>query len=409
MNGRLRSLVLCLTALAVLALMYTQILPIIQERLSPAPAIRTGHSSTNTVPAVRATARIQNNLILTVKRANGETETIVKEGDPWTANLAKLILDVLLGGHYGGTAQAFTCKGGTTGTMISTESRGLNPSFAIGIGNGTSPFSVDDYKLANEIAFSDVPSEYISFNDNGTCYNINITQSFTVSNAVNITEIGLFIKINVLNVGTDYLLLSRDLIDPPVQLLANDTISVLYALYFPYGIPPFTKQFYGLMLNYIFCLRAYGYSISFKCTDGTSTSLSDFGIDEPYSSGGGADYVSEKLYGWLGSGSSIFGYDSYTLLNKISTTVSDTPFSLTYNATHAIFETKISHSLATANTISEVGFVIQSIDIDIAITSDIDRKTKQVLVLYFVLDNPVYVESGGTFKFKCEIVLPLAG
>lgn len=408
MDGRLRTLVLCLTALAVLTLMYTQILPLIQERLSPAP-IGTGHSRTNTIPAVRATARIQNNLILTVKRASGETETIVKKGDPWTANLAKLILDVLLGGHYGGTKQAFTYTDGTTGTMIDTEGTvagyGLNPTFAIAIGNGTAPFSVDDYTLSNQIALNDVPSNYIAFSDNGTCYNINVTSPFTVTCAVNITEVGLLIKVDSDtwdDISAKYLLLSRDLLSPAVHLEANDTISITYVLYFPYGSPPFTKQFYGLVLNYFFGLRAYGHTITFTTTDGTQTSIADTAFDA------NGEAIKEYLYTWIGNGSATWGYSNYTLNNKIATSPSNTPFSLSYNSTHAVFTVLVTYAFASSNTVSEVGFVIHSIDIDHYSGSGHYDK-RDVLILYFVLDNPVYVESGGTFKFKCEIVLPLAG
>jgi len=375
----------------------------------------TKHFVNNIKPAKGVTIRAQNNLIITIKRANGETQTIVKKGDPWTANFAKLILNILLGGHHGGTAQAWTYTDGSTGTMIDTDAIGFNPTFAIAIGNGTTPFSVDDYTLSNQITLNDVPSDYIAFSDNGTCYNINATSSFTVSYAVNITEVGLLIKVDsdISGSGTtaNYILLSRDLLDTPVHLEANDTISVQYVIYFSYGSPPLTKQFYALMLNYIFGLRAYGKAISFKCTDGTSASGSDFSID--YYNPDNVlylDNVHENLYAWLGNGSNIWGYDNYTLSNKIATSTSTTPFSLTYNSTHAKFTVTITYSFSTSNTITEVGFVIQSIDIDTGTGSVYTpNRAKNVLVVYFVLDNPVYVESGGTFKFKCEIVLPLAG
>ena len=329
---------------------------------------------------------------------------------------SKLILNMLLGGHYGGTKQPFTYTDGSTGTIFDTEllvywngATYGNPSFAIGIGNGTAPFSVNDYALANEVMLSDVPADYVSFNDNGTCYNINVTQSFTVSSDINVTEVGLFIKVDSDpgNSNTQkYLLLARDVLDSPITLYANDTISIQYVLYFPYGSQPFTKQFYGLLLNYFFCLRSLGTPISFKCTDGTSTSRNDFANDYKTGTYSSGDVATEHLYTWLGNGSSIsWSFDNYTLLSKIGESPSDTPFSLTYNSTHAILSVTITYSFTSPTTITEVGFVIKDIDID----STIDHNRKSVLILYFVLDNPVYVESGGTFKFKCEIVLPLAG
>ena len=78
---------------------------------------------------------------------------------------------------------------------------------------------------------------------------------------------------------------------------------------------------------------------------------------------------------------------------------------MTYNSTHAIFTVTVTYTFISPVNITEVGFVIQSIDTN----GGIGYSGKNVLILYFILNNPIYVESGGTFKFKCEIVLPLAG
>ena len=346
----------------------------------------------------------KNNVFIKIFRKNGEVETYFEKDDPWVLNLPKLIMNVLLGGYYGGTASSFTFEDGTTGTIIDTESWGTNPTLYIGIGNGTAAFSITDYKLSNKITLISVPSTAVALSDNGTCYNLNATASYTASTYTNITETGLFIIVDKAGTTTivtnTYLMLARNKLQSNITLNAGDTISIAYVFYFPYG-KPFTKQFFGLMLNYFFGLKAYGIAISFTTTDGTSTSNDDMGSDYSY-----GDYVKEFLYLVLGNAPTIWNYTAYKLKTQIAISPSSTPFTFSYNSTHAILKNPATYSFSTSATVQEVGFLIKSIDIDAAGAST-NINSKDVLIMYFNLTSPINIPAGGTFKFNCTIYIRL--
>jgi hypothetical protein len=349
-------------------------------------------------------ASFKNNVLIKVFRKNGEIETYFKKDDPWVLNLPKLIMNILLGGFYGGTSSAFTFEDGSTGTMIDTEGDGTNPTFLIGIGNGTAAFSVTDYRLSNKITLISVPSTAVAFSDNGTCYNLNATASYTASSTKNITETGLFIVVDkaysgVTNVN---LMLARNKLASNITLNSGDTISIAYVLYFPYG-KPFTKQFYGLMLNYFFGLRAYGKQISFTTTSGTSTPYDDMWLD----AAGPRDAAQENLYFVLGSASTIWNYTVYNLRTQIAISASPTPFTFSYNSTHAILKNSVTYSFSSSATVQEVGFLIKSIDINWDTSSTDAYTLRDVLVMYFNLTSPINIPAGGTFKFNCTIYIRL--
>jgi hypothetical protein len=343
----------------------------------------------------------KNNVLIKVFRKNGEIETYFKKDDPWVLNLPKLIMNILLGGHYGGTASAFTFEDGTTGSIIDTEYHGTNPTLLIGIGNGTAAFSVTDYRLSNKITLISVPSTAVAISDNGTCYNLNATVSYTASSTINITETGLFIVVDKIQSGTTNvnLMLARNKLASNITLNSGDTISIAYVLYFPYG-KPFTKQFYGIMLNYFFGLVAYGKQISFTTTDGTSNPYSDLWTDNSPA----ADSVQENLYLVLGNASTIWNFTVYKLKTQIAVSASPTPFTFSYNSTHAILKNPATYSFSSSATVQEVGFLIKSTDIK---TDGTGYSPKDVLVMYFNLTSPINIPAGGTFKFNCTIYIRL--
>jgi hypothetical protein len=346
-------------------------------------------------------ASFKNNVLIKVFRKNGEIETYFKKDDPWVLNLPKLIMNILLGGFYGGTASAFTFEDGTTGSIIDTEYYGTNPTLLIGIGNGTAAFSVTDYRLSNKITLISVPSTAVAISDNGTCYNLNATASYTASSLTNITETGLFIVVDKIQSGTTNvnLMLARNKLASNITLNSGDTISIAYVLYFPYG-KPFTKQFYGIMLNYFFGLMAYGKQISFTTTDGTSNPYSDLWTD----SSPAADSVQENLYLVLGNASTIWNFTVYKLKTQIATSPSPTPFTFSYNSTHAILKNPATYSFSSSAKVQEVGFLIKSTDIR---TDGTGYSAKDVLVMYFNLTSPINIPAGGTFKFNCTIYIRL--
>jgi hypothetical protein len=105
----------------------------------------------------------------------------------------------------------------------------------VGIGSGTATPSVNDVSLQSTITLYDVvDASNVAFQDAGSFYWLNITGQFT-GLAVTVSEVGLFRRV----VGAGpvnppdqqfLLLLARDLISPPITLVADDVLVVKYAI-----------------------------------------------------------------------------------------------------------------------------------------------------------------------------------
>jgi hypothetical protein len=106
----------------------------------------------------------------------------------------------------------------------------------IGIGSGTAAPSVNDVSLQSTITLYDViDSSNVALSEAGSFFWLNITGQFT-GLAVTVSEVGLFVRVNE---GTTtplapdqafLLLLARDLISPPITLVADDVLVVKYAI-----------------------------------------------------------------------------------------------------------------------------------------------------------------------------------
>jgi hypothetical protein len=168
-----------------------------------------------------------------------------KDGDPWTVNLAKLIKFLLFtvdGADWPDVMPTVVRQPNrlTTITTVLTSlwyRRGPYGVHApvIGIGSGTATPSVDDTSLQSTITLYDVvDASNVAFQDAGSFYWLNITGQFT-GLAVTVSEVGLFRR--VVETATSappdqrpLLLLARDLVAPPITLVADDVLVVKYAI-----------------------------------------------------------------------------------------------------------------------------------------------------------------------------------
>jgi hypothetical protein len=168
-----------------------------------------------------------------------------KEGDPWTVNLAKMIKFLMFtmdAADWPDVRPTVVQQPNrlTTITTVMTSlwyRRGYLGVHApvIGIGSGTSAPSVNDVSLQSTISLYDVldPGN-VAFQDAGSFYWLNITGQFT-GLAVTVGEVGLFRRVVGASASNPpdqqfLLLLARDLVSPPITLVADDVLVVKYAI-----------------------------------------------------------------------------------------------------------------------------------------------------------------------------------
>jgi hypothetical protein len=168
-----------------------------------------------------------------------------KDGDPWTLNLAKLIkfLMFTMDGADWPDVRPTAVQQPNKVTTITTVMTSLwyrrGPYGmhvpVVGIGSGTAPPSVNDVSLQSTITLYDVvDAGNVAFQDAGSFYWLNITGQFT-GLAVTVGEVGLFRRVVGATASNPpdqqfLLLLARDLVSPPITLVADDVLVVKYAI-----------------------------------------------------------------------------------------------------------------------------------------------------------------------------------
>ena len=358
---------------------------------------------------LNAELKAYNTITVTVKRASGSTETYVKKGDPWLRNFVALIANAFLGRAYSTPVAIYRTDGSTFtipeweyiysgGTQI-----GKNPYLKIGIGSSNTEVTFFDYELGNLIATADVTSANAVVSDNGTSVNMQFTASFSFSDSYTIREVGLYWYGYAFGSATQFsVLLARDVIGP-ISVGSGDAMSVTYLVSIPYSTPPIVKNFVALICNYIFGLKYYGKAISYVTTDGTSTTVMDIGHD--YASSG-ADNINEKASIHIGQGDPIYRKDLSNIYSYVASSQLGLYVGIGYNSTHAwyTFSPTAVVTVASGAVIREVGFIIDSTDIDGAS----GNSAKKVLMMYFPLQNPINVPAGSGIKFNFVLYLPLA-
>jgi hypothetical protein len=168
-----------------------------------------------------------------------------KDGDPWTLNFARLIkmLFFTTDATDWPDVRPTVVRQPNRLTTITTAITNFNYmrvatvyAPVIGIGSGTAAPSVNDVSLQSTITLYDVidPSN-VALSDAGAFFWLNITGQFA-DLAATVSEVGLFVRANE---GTTsplapdqafLLLLARDLITPPITLVADDVLVVKYAI-----------------------------------------------------------------------------------------------------------------------------------------------------------------------------------
>jgi hypothetical protein len=167
-----------------------------------------------------------------------------KDGDPWTLNLAKLIkflmftVDAADWPDVRPTAVQQPNRLTTITTAITSlwyrRTYSINAP-VIGIGSGNATPSVNDVSLQSTITLYDVvDASNVAFQDAGSFYWLNITGQFA-GLAVTVREVGLFIRVVGVAASNPpdqqfLLLLARDLVSPPITLVADDVLVVKYAI-----------------------------------------------------------------------------------------------------------------------------------------------------------------------------------
>jgi len=164
-------------------------------------------------------------LVIEVHR-NGTTEKYVKEGDLILLNFAKIIVQLVQAQDPDGDNKPVSPSGSAVEPADIYES-GMG---MICLGTGTTPPSVDDYKLNNEVACFNVQDADITIN--GTDITIDIFGSYTVQQNLNITEIGLRTTPLAGTNNNDYkFYIFRDVLQNPISLNAGDGITVHYYIF----------------------------------------------------------------------------------------------------------------------------------------------------------------------------------
>jgi len=354
---------------------------------------------------------LHNTLIITVHRKTGETETYVKEGDPWTQNLLALIVNNILGQGYKSGTIPITYTDGSTTIMIETEIYGSGsstPSSAIAIGNGTTAFSPSDYRLASQIAVKDVEPTNVAFSDDGSTMRANITTAILANSNITVNEVGLILKAAKYHTGSKgNILIARDVLSSPISLSPGDTITITYQVSFTYDNPPFLKNFATLLFNYTLGLRSYPVNIGpITATDESTVRGVDFGYDryDPYAVVV-YDVISERLdVLFEGDAQSVYSPTKYRVESALATVSDVTLAAQVVNATHARIDLAgASYVFSSPVTIYGAGATLYT---DINIGSGYAGKT--ILVLYFPLSEPLNVPQNRAAKLSFTIWLALA-
>ena len=329
-------------------------------------------------------------LKLTVIR-NGQVVDVREDyKDPILKNFYVFVYNYFLGGRAAGRTMRYVDTSGTARTYVDTEYGTANPHYiGVAIGNGTTPVSPTDYKLASWYASSLSP--YEMFGDNSTHGWINYTAEFYIDTNINISEAGLFLySVDAYQFGGETsvsVYITRDIIYPSVQLQVDDYLIVTYVVYIKKS-GNFVENFYILLHNYIFRNETYP-MLSYNDTSGASY----YYVDTEH---GG---YNPKAHIQLGNGTATYKFATYNLSSPIGMKPANiryednTPDNITVYIS-ALFSFNEDYN------ISEIGLVLE-LDADKTATANL----VDVLILYMPLATPISVTAGQQLVFMITITL----
>lgn len=114
-----------------------------------------------------------------------------------------------------------------------------NYGFGVSFGAGTTPATLEDYKLENSLSSAQIsvnnPSG-VSFSRGDTFdeYSVSFGVTNKTSDAITISEVGLFVSVSK-GSTTSTVLVDRTVLDTPVTIPANETKHIAYTIRFNYG------------------------------------------------------------------------------------------------------------------------------------------------------------------------------
>ena len=310
--------------------------------------------------------------------------------DPILKNFYALMYNYFLGGRAAENVMDYKDISGSTYYYMDTESGTADPHYVgIAIGSGTTPVSPTDYKLAS--FYKSTTSVDEEPDENSTCIWVNYTATFYIDTAINISEAGLFLySIDSYRYGGETsvtVYITRDLIDPPIELQADDYLIIIYTIYAKKS-GNFVKNFLTLIHNYL--LRNQTYQM----------------LDYNDTSGAQHLYVDTESYGYnpvayiqLGNNTTGFDFDRYNLTSPIAIEKANvryednTPDNITVYIS-ALFTFTEDYN------INEIGLILK---LDSDKTSSVAYT--DVLILYISLTTPITVTAGQQLAFKITITL----
>jgi|GEM_PF-1352481 len=174
-------------------------------------------------------------LVVRQYRNGSLIKEVVDRKDPFTNNFIQILYATM---YNGGDLKTYTMKdvSGTSRNLYISRadcSGFCSPLYATGnyiyIGDGTTPFSINDYKLSGTNILKtkgSTPSESAV----DPKINYTISASFSLSSAMTVSEVGYSKVLTASDFYNYEFLLMRDVLSTPISALAGDTITETYII-----------------------------------------------------------------------------------------------------------------------------------------------------------------------------------
>jgi len=188
-------------------------------------------------------------LVVTVKDKNGKVvEKRKVKGNSFVSNFIKALYglmyedacsDVIELTDIYGNSKWYPALDYQTYPIFRVTAQEGEDKYGILYGTGTTPFSVDDYKLESPIPHGDADNQLhyystdllaVEIKDNRVQYGIQRPAVNNGSVAINVTEIGL-IAFDVTHYDELWFLIIRDVLDTAITVNPNQTITATYTIY----------------------------------------------------------------------------------------------------------------------------------------------------------------------------------
>ncbi len=353
---------------------------------------------------------------IVVNRGGSIIANISETNDPLTIQFYRIIANMLFGYIRDG-ALTWYDTGYNSHTWIDTEtvssSSMFNPKIYIALGSGSGTPSRLDYAMFNLVDKA-LASMSVTDDTNNNRYIVLYTKTFTIVQAFTLREVGLLLYVDTdptEDISYAYVLIAHDIVDAPVDLLPQDSVTVTYRIYIPYNTNgPFTKWFYHALINYYLGYKGTtGNMLTLKKTGG-ATGVIDTGVDNvPYYANDPKDAVNgEYVFVVIGDGQSTVSplYETYALSSqKLSLRIDYSEFFNDVNESETfMMRYVVSFSVTESIDVSEIG-VLYYTDTDGTMNPN-SYSPGYYLWLYWVLAQPVHVDPGHGLRVVIIVEIP---